>query len=578
MLTELTTEYGRLHDAGRLPPADLRKYVAYMRELDRLTEIERCRWDLMAFAERYFRGRILWHGVPCADFHFDIMKRIQRAVNDDDKGHMLAFACPRSHSKTQIGTVITSLYCIAFNIVPYIVICNAKQDGAADFLKTIKNEIVANEKFRADFGDLVGKTWGMLDIVTANGVRVQAAGAGEAMRGRTHLGKRPKLLIIDDLEKDKDVESPKYRDEMESWMNSTFIPLGDPEKTHVLYVGTTLHPDSNLMRVMKNDPRFTSRRYPAILEFPTNTHLWDRWEEILKRRDFTDEEVAYALEEIERIEAERAGEEMADGDSDEFTVAADEDDNSDYFAKVAGFYAERFYEENKDAMDEGGRVLWKERMSLYALMQIRATKRKTFLTEYQNQPKDETTVLFNQFHYYDLTEINIDELDIYGSVDPSLGKNAKSDLSAIVTLGRHRQTGVLYLLECDAKRRSPDRIIEDILMKAQIYKYRGFAVEGTQFQHFFATEFAKRSALAGAYIPIREVKPNSDKALRIMSLEPLVTSGYIRFLKSQREIISDFEEVGTDGSLPRFDDRLDGIEMAVSLVRQNKRQIAFGTL
>lgn len=531
----------------------------------------------MAFAERYFRGRILWNGVPCAEFHFDMMKRIQRAVNDDDKGHMLAFACPRSHAKTMMGTVITSLYCIAFNIVPYIIICNAKQDGAADFLKTIKNEIISNDKFREDFGDLVGKTWGMLDIVTANGVRVQAVGAGEAMRGRTHLGKRPKLLIIDDLEKDKDVESPKYRDEMESWLNSTFIPLGDPERTHVIYLGTTLHPDSVLVRVMKNDIRFTSRRYPAILQFPTNTELWERWEEILKRRDFTDEEVQYALEELERIEAERAGEEGPNED-DEFTVKSDEDDNTDAYAKVAGFYAERFYEEHKAEMDEGGRVLWPERMSLYALMLIRSTKRKSFLTEYQNQPKDETTVLFKDFTYYDLSEINMNDLDIYGALDPSLAKSANSDLSAIVTIGRHRTTGIIYVLDVDARRRPPDKIIADVLEKARQFNYREFGVETVQFQHLLATDLRKRSAIEGVYLPIREIKPNSDKWLRIASIEPLVSNGFIRFAKTQHELIAELEEVGTNGTLPKHDDRADALEMAVSLVRQNKRRIAFGTL
>jgi predicted phage terminase large subunit-like protein len=548
-----------------------------LRELDRLREIEACRYDIMRFAKRYFTGRLLDPKIPSADFHYDLTQRIVRAVNDDEKGHFLAFAASRSHAKTTMGTVIPSLYCIAFSIVPYIIICNAKQDGAADFLKTIKNEIVSNEKFREDFGDLVGKTWGMLDIVTANGVRVQAVGAGEAMRGRTHNGKRPKLLIIDDLEKDPDVLSPKYRDAMENWLNSTFIPLGDPEKTHVIYLGTTLHPDSVLMRVMKNDVRFTSRRYPAILKFPKNTHLWDEWEKIVHRRDFSDEEVEFALAEIERKEAEHMG--SSDQENDEFAVGDETvGDKEDVMAKVAGFYAEKFYEEHKEEMDEGAKVLWKERMSLYSLMLIRATKRKTFLTEYQNQPRDETTILFNQFTYFDLSEIDMNDLDIYGAVDPSLGKTNKSDFSAIVTIGRHRKTGIIYVLDVDAKRRPPDKIIEDVITKARHFDYRGFAVETIQFQALFATDLAKRSALENVYLPIREIKPSSDKWLRIASLEPLVSNGFIRFQKTQRELIDELENVGTNGSLPEHDDRSDALQMAVSLVRENRRRISFGTL
>lgn len=568
--------YAKLYDAGRLTDDEAAKYVAVMRELDRLTEIEASRYDIMRFAQRYFSGRLLDPKVPSAEFHFDMAKRIERAVNDNEKGHMLAFATSRSHAKTTIGTVITSLYSIAFEIVPYIIICNAKQDGAADFLKTIKNEIVSNEKFRADFGDLVGKTWGMLDIVTANGIRVQAAGAGEAMRGRTHNGKRPKLLIIDDLEKSPDVESPRYRDSMQNWMDSTFIPLGDPEKTHVIYLGTTLHPDSVLVRVMKNDVRFTSRRYPAILQFPTNTERWEEWEKIVYRRDFTDEEIDFALAEIERNESDRMGVEVSE--TDEFAVGGDSDDKEDVMAKVAGFYAEKFYLEHKDELDEGAKVLWPQRMSLYALMLIRATKRRTFLTEYQNQPRDETTILFNQFHYYDLSEIDIDDLDLYGSLDPSLAKTNKSDFSAIVTIGKHRKTGIMYVLDVDAKRRPPDKIIQDVLEKARQFNYRAFAVETVQFQYLLATDLAKRSALEGIYLPIKEIKPNGDKWLRISSLEPLVSNGFIRFQKSQRELIEELENVGTNGTLPQFDDRADALHQAVSLVRENRRSIAFGTL
>lgn len=545
ILTKHSAIYGKLHDTGRLDAKEATKYVSVLRELDRLREIEVCRYDIMHFAKRYFNnGRIMKPETPSPEFHYEMAELIGDEINADDRNSFVAIVAPRSHAKSMLGTVITVIYAACFKIHDYLVIISNRQDGSKQLLATIKYELMNNEELRRDFGDLYNKSsWSMMEIVTANGVKIQAAGSGDALRGLNHLGSRP-WVFCDDIEKDPDVLSPDYRDKIHDWFNATVVPLGSPSQggTKIIWVGTILHVDSVLNRVMKNDTRFKSKRFPAIVEWPERMDLWDEWGELLNKRDFDD------------VQTEEEA------------------------AQKAGQLAREFYEANREEMDRGAVVLWPERMSLYDLMVIRQANRKSFLTEYIGNPTDASTILFSNFTYYDLAELNMNDLDFYGSVDPSLGKNSRSDLSAIVTIGRHRRTGINYVIDVDAKRRSPDKIIEDIIAKAERFKYRSFAVETIQFQHLFMTDLAKRAAMEGLYLPIREVKPNSDKWLRIASIEPLVSNGFIRFQKNHRELVDELENVTIDGGLPRNDDRADALELALSLVRQNKKRISFGTL
>jgi len=137
---------------------------------------------------------------------------------------------------------------------------------------------------------------------------------------------------------------------------------------------------------------------------------------------------------------------------------------------------------------------------------------------------------------YDIKEFDLDELEILGSVDPSLKETRRSDPSAILTVGKSKQ-GIYYVLEADARKRSPDQIIDDLLAKTKLYKYKWVSVEAIQYQQFFSDEVKKRSAVAGIYLNVKEFKSNVKKELRITSIEPLVTNGYIRFHPSQLDLL-----------------------------------------
>ena len=107
---------------------------------------------------------------------------------------------------------------------------------------------------------------------------------------------------------------------------------------------------------------------------------------------------------------------------------------------------------------------------------------KSFNSEKQNEPIDVENATFREedIVYFDERELKGDSLVIVGAVDPSLGSNDKSNLSAIITIAKDRQ-GYLYALDADIKRRTPDVIIDDIIRYHMKRDYAMFAVESVAF-------------------------------------------------------------------------------------------------
>jgi predicted phage terminase large subunit-like protein len=322
---------------------------------------------------------------------------------------------------------------------------------------------------------------------------VRSAGSGAALRGTRWINHRPNLLA-DDLEGPSDVSTPEQIQKTLTWFDQTLTNIGDPRRSCQILVGTVLHYQSLLATLAYTRPEWDAMVYKALVSYPDNMNLWDKWAKIYHSR--------------------------TEGDT---PVEA---------TRIAGEKAQQFYEENQEAMDKGAEVLWPERMPLYEIMRQRTVNPYSFSTELQNEPIDLDSQVFKQYTTYDPSEIKIDELQIISGVDPSLKETKRSDPSAIVTIGKSKQ-GIYYVLEVDCRKRAPDQIIDDLFMKCRTFSYKWCSIEAVQFQQFFADEVRKRSAIAGIYLNVKEFKSNVKKEMRIKSIEPLITNGYIRFTSIQ---------------------------------------------
>lgn len=403
-------------------------------------------------------------------------------------GVRLAVAAPRGEAKSTFMALFFVIWCVVFAQKRYIPIIADALEQAATLLEAVKVELEDNPRLAMDFAKATGKgrVWNVGVVLTVNNVKLQALGAGKRMRGLRHGPHRPDLVILDDLENDENVQKPEQRDKLQSWLMKTVLNLGAADGSmDVVYVGTILHYDSVLARTLKK-PGWQARTFRAVMSWPHNMDLWDRWENLLH---------------AEGAEA-----------------------------------AEAFYETNKPAMLEGARVSWPEARPLVRLMALRAEDRPAFDSEYQNDPLSGDDAPFAACITFWVDRLR--DWLLFGACDPSLGKHgAGRDPSALLVGGLNRATLTLDVVEASIKKRHPDRIIEDIISLHVAYAPLLWAVETVQFQEFFAHVLAQRALERGIALPVRPIQNSTDKVLRIESLQPHMMQGRIRLHASQQTLI-----------------------------------------
>jgi predicted phage terminase large subunit-like protein len=473
--------------------------------------------DAEYFARAYFPD-FMKLDVPA--FHTQDYDK-QQDLFENSGGRKFAEAAPRGHAKSVRWTTVFSVRNIVYQRKHYLFLISDTGGQASDFLLDIAYTLENNPRIIQDFGALQDSPWNSAEIVTTTRIKVECAGSGMKILGRRWGAWRPDLIVCDDLENEENVSTPEQRKKMRDWFTKVVMFLGD-NYTDYVYVGTIKHSESLLCWVL-NNPTWETRVYKAVIEFAEREDLWGEWEGHVTN---------LALEKEERL-----------------------------------VKAQEFYKTNEQEMLQGTKVLWPAKWSYYDLMLTRLTEgTAAFNSELQNQPVNPAEQLFD-IHYYDQSPLSFKS--IIGFCDPSMGRTKKSDLCAIVILAMD-EFGWKYVLEADLRRLHPDAIIEAIIQKQQRYNCHNFGIETIAFQEFVASELRKRSAKAGVYVPITEVKPNTQKEARITGLQPEINNGYIKLHRSQFQLIQQLEDFRPLAIGKNKDDGPDALASANKLINQNK--------
>ncbi len=484
--------------------------------------IERGSKDLEFFARTYFPHYIQ---APCSSFHRYICERYTGMIlrsQETGEGDKEADAAPRGNAKSTWTDLILIMWvCVyRYRFFPLIVSDTASQ--AVDFVSFIKAELEANERIAQDFPLIAGEgpVWRADTIITRNGIKIRGVGAGQKLRGMRHGSRRPDLVIGDDLENDEAVESADQRKKLEKWFFKALMKIGQKNTIYII-IGTILHYESLLNNLLAK-PGWKGRKFQAVIAF-SKSKLWEAWENIFV--DIT------------------AGKEEAE-------AAAD-----------------LFFSDHREEMLAGTEVLWAEVENYYYLMKMRVSEGPAYFeSEKQNEPINPEDAVFLEewIQYWDEEEVDLKGIPQAGACDPSLGKKSRnSDPSAIV--GGKMKGQILYLTIGDIEKRHPDKIIEDSLTYHRKDPFHAFAIEETQFQEFFKDTFEKEAHKRGLNMNVVGVKPNVDKDLRIITLQPWVKNGWIRFKKNMRELVRHFIYYRPKGK-GGHDDGPDAVEMLKSLV------------
>lgn len=455
--------------------------------------------------------------------HWEVFNDIQWAVTND-RANKLAESLPRGFGKSTIVCVGLPLWTMIGQdgiikrgaarepLKHYVWLIKDSFDQAKLELAAIKDEIETNERLIHDFGQFRGDIWAKAEMVTSNGMRIEAIGTGQKVRGRRFRHYRPDLIVGDDLENDKTVKSPTLRQEVKNWWSAAVEKAGDPKMCDYINIGTLMHFDC-LQAWVLTRPGVRGRKFKALLREADNQQYWDQWRILETNLD------------------------------------------DPYRERTA----HQFYQANKEIMDVGVQVSWPERFDYVTLQLMRLGEKvgkgkviKTFGPEMQNEPISDEDRLFKRFHYWRWEQekghnylvpyaagerVHLQRCRLFGACDPSLGEAHNGSYSALVDL-LISPAGRMFVAHADLDRRHPDRIIDAIRVRCEYWARLGmfyslYGIEAVQFQKLFASGTGQRLLASGIKLPIAEIGATQNKNARIDSLQPDITNGYLLLYREQ---------------------------------------------
>lgn len=438
--------------------------------------------DLLAWGRKYLPQHFT---RPASDMHRWLARQLDQMCRC--RGTKVNLLGPRGSAKSTLGTLAFPLWAAVECREPYIWIVSDTRHQACAHLANLRAELADNPRLAADYPQAAGRglVWRENVIVLRNGVRVEAFGTGQRIRGQRHGAHRPTLIICDDLQNDDHIHSAHLRGLAQQWFDGTLLRAGTA-RTNVLNLATALHREALAVQLNRR-PGWISRIFKAIQRWPDQMDLWERWEAIYTQAD--------------NPQATRL--------------------------------AWRFYEEHRRRMDAGAIVLWPEEEDLYTLMCIRAESgRVAFEREKQNSPIapelcEWPEEYFSEQSWFDAWPAGLVVKTM--ALDPSKGADSRrGDYSALVMLGVDRQ-GAIYV-EADLARRPVPQIIADAVAWYQQFQPDVFGVEANQFQELLAgqleVEFRRRGLLAARPVALDN---RVNKLVRIRRLGPYLASGRLRF-------------------------------------------------
>jgi len=205
------------------------------------------------------------------DFHLELMDAAMQH-------RKLAIVAPREHAKSELLSFLYPLHAICFSRKRFIVMFSSTKDMAASHYSAIRIQLETNELIHAYHGKPTFKKLTSSEMIfqfpDKKPIRIDTYGAEqmESIRGLKHDGYRPDLIILDDVEFQELVDSPDRRRKLKQSFDEALIPAGDREYCQYIAIGTMLHFDALIAKLVNKDtyPDWYKMFYKTSVENP----LW----------------------------------------------------------------------------------------------------------------------------------------------------------------------------------------------------------------------------------------------------------------------------------------------------------------
>jgi hypothetical protein len=461
--------------------------------------------DFEFFAYTYFPHHI--RGEPSA-FQSHFCNRFPQLLSQK-QGCREWWVAPRGEAKSSLLTKIGPVYLavqgllqrpevreeVGITTIPefldYVVLLGAETKLPTKLLMVVKTELESNTMLRIDFPDVCGPgpVWKVGELVTRTNVKVEPFGAEQATRGTFHGSSRPKVLMPDDIITDKEAKSPTERENRWNWLEAAIDYLGPTDGTvKMCGVGTILNKDDVISRA-KHSIGYIVHHFKAIEVFPTNMDLWEQC-------------AAVMLNEDKKHQAQH-------GD-----LVINDTDLPSY----------KFYLKHKKQMDKGAVISWPSVRTLYGLMRQRTKNKKTFDTEMQGDARSDDEKVFINIQFF---VSRLKHWIYFGGCDPSMGKNQKSDPSAILVGGWDTENKKLHVVHADSKRRVPSKLLGDLIAVQAEFKCFSIGFENNSaFEHMRGDFMDRALRDYETSLPLHGVTATVDPVIRIESLDHYINDAF----------------------------------------------------
>lgn len=278
------------------------------------------RQKCLADPERFCRT--YWPNIFYNPFARNQTAIIQAIVDRIGVGGNLSLALPRAEGKTSLTICIGGVWGVVSGKVFYLVILTANGEFAEYTLSDLKSMYELSDTFAADFPEICcpvralegspqraraqtarpagGKfepertrlVWATKSVVLptvrlsdgtmalTSGVIIVTKGADGAIRGLVRSGRRPDLVIGDDLETQESAYSKKQIDDRKRLLHRDVMGLSGPTTPMPILILGSIITSGCLMDQLTDrsqNPAWGGIRLRRILQYPKRMDLWDKY-------------------------------------------------------------------------------------------------------------------------------------------------------------------------------------------------------------------------------------------------------------------------------------------------------------
>jgi len=419
----------------------------------------------------------------------------------------VAVAAPRGHAKSTAGTISYGLASLLFREADFCLIVSDTESQAAAFVGAMKDEVTQNEDLielfdlaKDDKGNVVllkdTETEMIVLFKDGHKFRVLAKGAEQKLRGSLWNGKRPNLVLVDDLENDELVMNKDRRTKLRRWFFGALVPLMSPRGRMRIW-GTILHMDSLLESFM---PRFADKmtREEGLKLFSLRTK--GMWKAVKYRAH---------------------------------------DQNMQVFLWPERFGKEYFTAKKEEYLAQGISDVYSQ--------------------EYLNEPIDDSVAYFKLRDLVERTKDDSKKrLRYYITGDLAISEKETADWSVFV-VGGMDEDRILHIVNVVRERIDGKEIVDLILALHRTYEPEAIGIEEMQISKAIGPFLREEMVVQNTFPNVIPMKHNNkDKIQRSRSIQARVRARGVRFAKEE-EWYPHLEDELLKFPRARHDDQVDAL-------------------